>query len=67
MYSNGVAAVELRVQTCDASYERHGLYAACGFKGGDPRRGGTYILTPIPDQYDLMIMRAPRSGHRVGT
>ena len=65
VYSAGCAAVELRVQTCDASIDRHGLFTACGLRGGDPRRGGTYVLTPIPENYDMLLMRAPRSGHRV--
>lgn len=92
MHAAGCTAVELRVQTCDQTPERHELcarrtqrgagrggerrgdavartfalacasrYSSCGFRGGHAKRGGTYMLTGIPERFDVSIVRAPRS------
>ena len=62
MRSAGCTAVDLHVLGCDASIERHGLYTSCGFRGGDPARGGTYTLAAIPADYEQQVMTAPPSS-----
>lgn len=41
--------------------DRHGLYTSCGYVGGDPSRGGDYLMSCIPDGVEETVMAAGRS------
>jgi ribosomal protein S18 acetylase RimI-like enzyme len=63
MRASGASGSTLHVLGCDASVERHSLYTSCGFLGGDPIRGGNYVLESISPTYAEDVLEkssAPR-------